>query len=174
MHSDLDFALDPELTDGLRTQIIALWTDASNAGGAVGFAGPVTTEQVRPMAENAFAGVEQGHDRLLVGYADGALAGMLLLVSQRFALTDHWRTVKRVMIRPDLQGRGYGRALIAEAERVARRHGWSALHLTVRGGTGLDHFYIAAGYREVGRFPGALRLAPDDDRDETHFWLALT
>jgi catechol-2,3-dioxygenase len=42
----------------------------------------------------------------------------------------------------------------------------SQLHLAVRGGTGLERFYARLGWREIGRWPGALRLAPGDDRDE--------
>jgi hypothetical protein len=49
---------------------------------------------------------------------------------------------------------------------AARRHGWDFVHLTVRGGTGTQAFYDGLGYREVGRIPGALRVAPGDDRDE--------
>jgi GNAT superfamily N-acetyltransferase len=167
------FELDPELTTGLREQVIALWTDVANAGGAVGFAGPVTTDEVRQVAARAFTGVDDGHDHLLVGYHDGTVAAMLLLVSKRLALTEHWRTVMRVMVHPSLQGNGYGAELLRQAEAVARRRGWAALHLTVRDGTGVERFYAAHGYREVGRLPGALRIGPGDDRDETHLWLTL-
>ncbi|OLB82100.1 MAG: GNAT family N-acetyltransferase [Actinobacteria bacterium 13_2_20CM_2_71_6] len=167
------FELDPPLTDELRVEIVALWTEASNAGGAIGFAADVGPDEVWPLAARAFAGVDEGHDHLLVGYAGDTLAAMLFFVSHRFALADHWRTVKRLMVRPSLQGRGYGAALLREAEAVARRFGWEALHLTIRDGTGLERFYAAAGYREVGRLPGALRLRPGDDRDEAHLWLGL-
>ena len=34
------------------------------------------------------------------------------------------------------------------------------------GGTGVDGFYRGLGYREYGRLPGAIRVGPDDDRDE--------
>jgi hypothetical protein len=60
-----------------------------------------------------------------------------------------------------------------QAEAVGRQLGWAALHLTVRDGTGVERFYAAHGYREVGRLPGALRIGPGDDRDETHMWLTL-
>jgi hypothetical protein len=43
----------------------------------------------------------------------------------------------------------------------------------VRGGLGLERFYDRLGYREVGRLPGALRVAADDDRDEILMWRAL-
>ncbi|GAA3337518.1 hypothetical protein GCM10020358_14070 [Amorphoplanes nipponensis] len=67
----LSFVLDPPLTDALRADIVALWTDVTNAGGAVGFVAPVTRDQVRPVAEAALAGVAAGPDRLLVGVDDG-------------------------------------------------------------------------------------------------------
>ena len=169
----LRFVMDPELTAPLRDEIITLWTDVSNAGGAVGFAGRVIPADVAPIAERAFAGVDAGYDRLLAGFAGDRLAAVLLFVSGRFALTEHWRTVKRVMVHPDLQGNGYGVALMREAQRVAREVGWQALHLTVRGGLGIERFYQGLGYKEVGRLPGALRVGPGDDREEIHMWLAL-
>lgn len=172
------FVLDPELTDELREQIITLWLDVSNAGGAVGFVAPTTREQVVPTAQKAFSAIADGHDRLLVGYdedADGdQLVAMLIFVSRRFNLSEHWRTVKRVMVDPGTQGRGLGAELMREGERVARQLGWQGLHVTVRGGLGLERFYTSLGYKEVGRLPGALRLAPGDDRDEVLMWLDLS
>jgi GNAT superfamily N-acetyltransferase len=169
----MSFRLDPPLTPELREEIVTLWTEVANAGGAVGFAGRVGPAEVWSLAGRAFAGVDEGDDHLLVGYVNGTLAGMLFLVSHRFALAEHWRTVKRLMVRPSVRGNGYGVALLREAESVARRFGWEALHLTVRDGTGVERFYLANGYREVGRLPGALRVGPGDDRDEAHLWLAL-
>jgi GNAT superfamily N-acetyltransferase len=98
---------------------------------------------------------------------------VLFLTSKRFALQEHWRTIRRVMVHPAHQGRGHGAALMREAERVARDLGLAALHVTVRGGLGLEGFYESCGYKEVGRLPGALRLRPGDDRDDIHMWLAL-
>ncbi len=164
---------DPDLTDRLRVELLALWIDVANAGGAVGFVGQVGPDDVGPVADGTFADVAEGHDRLLVGYQDGRAVAMLVLVSHRFALTEHWRTVKRVMVHPDAQGRRYGAGLVREAERMARDAGLAALHLTVRSGKGVERFYAGLGYHEVGRLPGALRVAPGDDRDEIHMWLPL-
>ncbi len=50
--------------------------------------------------------------------------------------------------------------------------GLEQLHLAVRGGMGLETFYGRLGWREVGRWPGALRLRPGDDRDEVLMLLA--
>ena len=62
----LVFTLDPELTPQLRAAIVELWTDVSNAGGAVGFVAPVTVERVLPTAERQFAGVADGDRKSVV------------------------------------------------------------------------------------------------------------
>jgi GNAT superfamily N-acetyltransferase len=169
----LSFEWDPPVTDELRTAILGLWVDATNAGGAVGFVAPVSAEQVRPTAEAAIDGVLAGLDHLLVGVDDGRLVALLFVTDNRFALKDHWRVLKRVMVAPGSQGRGYGAALMREAARMAEKLGLAALQVTVRGGMGTEAFYAKLGYREVGRVPGALRLAPGDDRDDIIMWQEL-
>ncbi|MBG6067598.1 GNAT family N-acetyltransferase [Micromonospora ureilytica] len=170
----LRFVLDPDLTPRLRAEIVDLWVDVSNAGGAVGFVPPVNAAEVHVIAGPTFAGIVDGPDRLLVGYSGGRLAAMLIFSDNRFPLKAHWCVLKRVMVHPDTQGAGYGSALMVEAARLGRVFGHEALHITVRDGLGLDKFYGRLGYREIGRLPGALRVAADDDRDEILMWLDLT
>jgi GNAT superfamily N-acetyltransferase len=169
----VSFLLDPPVTAELRAQIVALWAEVTNAGGAVGFVAPVTADEVRPVADAALAGVSAGLDRLLVALDDERLVALLFIVDNRFVLKDHWRVLKRVMVVPGSQGRGYGAALMREAAAVAAAAGLAGLQVTVRDGHGLDRFYRRLGYREVGRIPGALRVAPGDDRDELFMWLDL-
>ncbi|MER6398028.1 MULTISPECIES: GNAT family N-acetyltransferase [unclassified Kitasatospora] len=172
----LAFTLDPEPGPDLRADIVRLWTDVTNAGGAVGFVAPVTEDEVWKTADPHFAGLAPaGPDRLLIAHEreSGRLAALLFLDSMRFGLMDHWRLLKRVMVHPDFQGRGYGAELMAEAERVARAWGLEGLRLTLRGGLGLEAFYARCGYTEVGRVPAAIRVAPGDDRDDVTMWLDL-
>jgi GNAT superfamily N-acetyltransferase len=168
------FELDPVLGPDLRERIIALWVDVTNAGGAVGFVAPVTADDVRVTAQQAFAGVDSGLDRLLIGLDGERLVALLFVIDNRFALKDHWRILKRVMVAPDTQGLGYGAALMREAAAVGRKLGLAGLQVTVRAGQGVEGFYARLGYREVGRLPGALRVAPGDDRDEILMWLPLS
>ncbi|HEX4788167.1 MAG TPA: GNAT family N-acetyltransferase [Actinospica sp.] len=159
----LEFEVDPPLTEQLRAEIVACWTDVSNAGGAVGFLPGVTMDDVQPTARAQFAGVLAGRDRLVVGrVAEGEQAGRLaalaFLVANDFAFTVHWQTVKRVMVHPDFQGSGYGYRLLAEVAAVAREAGLERLHLDCRGGTGIELFYKRCGYEEIGRIPKALKL----------------
>jgi GNAT superfamily N-acetyltransferase len=78
------------------------------------------------------------------------------------------------MVHPRHQGRGYGRDLLAAAGDAARTMpGIEAIRLTCRGGNGLERFYASCGYKEVGRVPGAIRVAPGDDRDDITMLLPL-
>lgn len=152
--------------DTLRAELLACWVDVTNAGGAVGFVPPVTAEDVEPALERLLEGVGSGRDVLCVLTVDGATAGFAALVGSSSPLRRHWGTVLRVQVHPSRQGGGLGRALMEGVHRIAAGHGWEFVSLTARGGTGVDAFYRGLGYTEVGRLPGAVRVAPGDDRDE--------
>jgi GNAT superfamily N-acetyltransferase len=169
----IEFSVDPELTAELRARIVELWVEVTNAGGAVGFVAPVTADVVRPVAERALDAVASTVDHLLIGIDDGELVALLFIVDNRFPLKDHWKVLKRVMVSPHRQGRGLGAALMREAAAIGRKAGLAGLQVTVRAGAGTENFYARLGYREVGRVPGALRIAPGDDRDEIYLWLEL-
>jgi GNAT superfamily N-acetyltransferase len=157
----------------LRNALLTCWTDVTNAGGAVGFVPPVTETQVAPFLDALLDRVAQGRERLVVLRVDGELAGWAVLSLSVSPLRRHWATVLRVQVHPALQGRGLGRALLGGVHDVARDCGLEMLHLTVRGGYGLERFYAGLGYREFGRMPGAIRLAPGDDREEVHLVVRL-
>ncbi|MFF5211635.1 GNAT family N-acetyltransferase [Streptosporangium sp. NPDC000396] len=169
--AELHFMVDPELTPELIDELVECWTDVSNAGGAVGFVPPVTADVVRKTADPTFArcGAPDGPDHLLVGFdAGNRVACWLILGDAGSWLRAHWRWVLRVMVHPRHQGKGYGAELMRAADTAARDLGVEALHLTARGGTGVDRFYARLGYAEVGRIPRAIRVAPGDDRDEIY------
>ncbi|MEU7601045.1 GNAT family N-acetyltransferase [Streptomyces sp. NPDC041003] len=171
----LTFTLDPVVDPSLRDGILGLWADVSNAGGAVGFVPPVTFDDIRPAFDKHLAGVADGSCRLLVGRdEDGSVAATAFLTRNAHRLQLHWLWAYTVMVHPRHQGKGYGRELMAATEAAARSLGGiDAIRLTCRGGHGLEHFYAACGYKEVGRVPGAVRVAPGDDRDDITMLLPL-
>ncbi|WP_328789284.1 MULTISPECIES: GNAT family N-acetyltransferase [unclassified Streptomyces] len=171
----LTFTLDPVVSPSLREGILALWADVSNAGGAVGFVPPVTPDDIRPSLDKHLAGVADGSCRLLVGHdGDGAVAATAFLTLNAHRLQLHWLWAYTVMVHPRHQGKGYGRELMAQTEAAARSiEGIDAIRLGCRGGLGLEHFYASCGYKEVGRVPGAVRVAPGDDRDDITMLLPL-
>lgn len=152
--------------DALRAELLTCWVDVTNAGGAVGFVPPVTADDVAPVLDRLLEGVVSGRDALCVLTDDGATAGFAALVGSSSPLRRHWGTVLRVQVHPSRQGAGLGRVLMEGVHRIAAERGWEFVSLTARGGTGVDAFYRGLGYTEVGRLPGAIRVAPGDDRDE--------
>ena len=171
--SDAQVRAVSAVDDVLRGELLTCWTDVSNAGGAVGFVPPVTADDVEPVLTHLLEGVHSGRDVLAVLTVDGVTAGWASIVGSSGPLRRHWATVLRVQVHPSRQGEGLGRALMAGVHDIARQRGCEFIYLTARGGTGVDAFYRGLGYREVGRLPGAIRVAPGDDRDEILMQLPL-
>lgn len=165
--------LDPVVGLQLRDELCELWVAVTNAGGAIGFVPPVAAEDVRPDLMAHLAAVDSGRTRLLVGRdGKGCVVAAAFLVLNGHRLKRHWCNVNTVMVHPALQGRGHGRALMDAVATAARGiAGVTALRLTCRGGLGLERFYESCGYREVGRRPGAIKVAEDDLRDDVELWL---
>ncbi|MCX4235977.1 GNAT family N-acetyltransferase [Streptomyces sp. NPDC020707] len=171
----LTFELDPSVDLTLRDGILDLWADVSNAGGSVGFVPPVSRETVRPELVKHFTAMAEGRTRLLVGRdEDGTVAATAFLAHNTHRLMAHWLWLYTVMVHPGHQGKGYGRDLLTAAADAARGlDGIEAIRLTCRGGEGLERFYGSCGYKEVGRVPDAIRVAPGDDRDDITMLLPL-
>jgi GNAT superfamily N-acetyltransferase len=162
-------AADPVLYDDL----LDMWVAVIDAGGAVGFTAPADREAVARTLRGQLKRVREGRDTLGVLRHTDRAVGMAFLVESGSPLRRHWRTVLRVMVHPELQGAGAGRLLLEGLHGVARDLGLEQLLLSVRGGTGTEGFYERFGYVKIGRHPAAIRLAPDDDRDEIVMLLTL-
>ena len=163
--------IDGPLVDGLAR----CWLEVANAGGAVGFPfPPVTSAQVSAATKRLVASLEPRGTRLLIAREHTAIIGWLALEQNHSPLTCHWARIFRVQTALSVRGSGVGRALLAEAARAAREDlHLDQLHLELRSGEGLEGFYAACGWEEVGRWPAALRFGPGDDRDEVLMVLRL-
>ena len=161
------YAGSAQVGDGLRQDIIDCWVMVTNAGGAAGFPfPPVDATIVAPVASDLIASLSPD-SRLIVAHAGEVLAGWVHLHRHPNPVIAHWGTISHLQTLPALRGQGVGSALMTSARQIARQQmGLEQLHLAARGGMGLEHFYARLGWREIGRWPRALRLAPDDDRDE--------
>lgn len=163
-----------EVSRGLRSDLIECWMTVSNSGGAVGFPfPPVSDADVEPVADQVIEGLDPQLSRLLFATVDGVLAGWLNIRREAYPLVMHWGTVNSVQTHPRFRGRGIGAGLMRQVRHVARDEmGLEQLRLAARAGMGLEDFYGRLGWQEVGRWPGALRFGPGDDRDEVLMLLA--
>lgn len=156
---------NPPLDDGLRAALADLWTQVSNAGGAVGFVPPVTAEDVRPIADREFDRVAVGSDDLVVAFDNSTPVGFGFLVHNTDPLLAHWAEVARLQRHPNHGGGGLGAAVLAELEDIAAGQSLERVVLSVRGGTGRERFYQSLGYEVYATLPRWLRLSDSDVRD---------
>jgi GNAT superfamily N-acetyltransferase len=157
-----------------RAELIACWTEVTNTGGAAGFPFPPVTEaQVGTAVDALLTALDPRRSRILMASLDGRLAGWVHLGRELDPLIAHWGTVRHLQTRPGDRRRGIGSALMTRLRHLARTElELRQLRLAVRGGMGLEPFYERLGWRQAGRWPEALRLAPDDLRDEILMVLA--
>lgn len=163
-----------DITPQLRSALAECWVEVTNAGGAAGFPfPPVDAATVTPALDRIIALLSPDTSRLLTATRDGALVGWLNVRRDPSELIAHWGTLHHLQTRTAVRGRGIGLALMNEVRKIARDEmGLEQLRLAARGAVGLEDFYGRLGWQEVGRWPGALRLAPGDDRDEILMVLA--
>jgi GNAT superfamily N-acetyltransferase len=99
-----------------------------------------------PMLDDYAALIEDGAVSVLEA-ADGAIAALIVLLPK----ADHL-LLDNIAVRPDRQGNGFGRALIAFAETEARRLGYAELRLyTHEKMTENIALYARLGFDETGR-----------------------
>ena len=156
---------NPPLTSQLTDALVELWTVVSNAGGAVGFFPPVSTDDVRPTAEAAFARIGQGRDDLAVALEGDRPVGFGMLVTRDSPLHRHWAAIERLQRHPDCGRRGVASRMLAELEQAARDRGLRRVELSVRGETGLEAFYLARGYALEAALPQRVMLEDGVVRD---------
>jgi GNAT superfamily N-acetyltransferase len=162
-----------DMTPEATRELVDCWMTVANNGGAVGFAfPPVGVDDVKPVADQLIADLDPEYNQILLAKFDGVLAGWLSLSRHRDRVVPHWGMVKRVQTHPGFRGHGIGAALMHRVRDVARDElGLEQLRLEARGGEGLEDFYTRLGWREIGRWPDALRF-DHGDRDEVLMLLA--
>ena len=176
-HHDLDIIQLTHPQDAgpaVRRELAGCWIAVTNAGGAAGFPfPPVDASQVAPAVDKLAACLDAQRSRILLARRSGALAGWVVLSRDLSPLIAHWGTVSHLQTQLAYRNQGIGSALMRQVRQVARDDmGLEQLHLAARGGVGLEGFYARLGWRETGRWPNKLRLAPGDTRDEVLMILA--
>src|SRR5688572_4129370 len=106
MSSRPTLAINPALDDALRSELVQLWFDVSQKGGAVGFTETTPIEDVARGLDSYLEKVERGGIHLLTARLDDELAGCCALVENGVVVQEHFMELKRFMVHPTFQGRG--------------------------------------------------------------------
>ncbi|MGH3750353.1 MAG: GNAT family N-acetyltransferase [Micromonosporaceae bacterium] len=157
-----------DVAPSLRKQIIDCWVAVTNNGGAAGFPfPPIKFHHAAGATDALLTTLTPAQSRILTAHIDGTLAGWVHLHRDPNRLIAHWGSVHHLQTHPTHRRQGIGAALMQKLHQVARDElHLDQLHLAARGGAGLEHFYTRLGWREIGRWPAKLKLAPGDLRDE--------
>ena len=86
----------------------------------------------------------------------------------------HRADIAKMMVDPEWQRRGVGRALLDRAEEIALREGRTTLILDTEAGAPSNRLYLSAGWREVGRIPEYARSSSGGLHSTVYYakWLA--
>jgi GNAT superfamily N-acetyltransferase len=155
----------PELTDALTE----LWGRVTVAGGAVGFSPTDPVEELRVVAGQVVEDVTNKRAYLITIGRSHVLVGAAVLKPGQRPVRHHTGELEWLMVDPELQGQGWGQQLHDAALAQAQALGLEKLSLVTRTGHGVERFYEANGWVERGRWPGAVRIAAGDERDEIWF-----
>ena len=100
--------------------------------------------------------------RVLGGYVDGELAGLVALRPNAMRKFRHKAVLWCMYVREAARGRGLGPALVDAILTEARSQGLAQVLLTVSEGNPAQRLYERAGFTVYGREPKALRHAGRD------------
>lgn len=143
-------AFVPDLAELLRACV--------QGGASVSFVLPYSFEDAQAFwRAKVLPAVAGGKAALWVARQDGRVAGSVQLDWDTPPNQPHRAEVRKLLVHPDFRRRGIARALLAEAESMARCQGRSLLTLDTRTGDSAEPLYASQGYQTVGVIPGFSR-----------------
>jgi ribosomal protein S18 acetylase RimI-like enzyme len=111
--------------------------------------------------------LRQGGLALLLARHDGRLAGSVQLDCDTPANQPHRAELRKLLVHPECRRLGIARALVGEAEALARRRGRSLITLDTRTGDAAEKLYASLGYATAGVIPDWCRDTIEDRLDPT-------
>jgi ribosomal protein S18 acetylase RimI-like enzyme len=140
--------LTPELLEAAGAILRRLVAD----GAALGWVDPPPTDEVADLLTDVARGTRSHDAALVVALADGRLAG--LGYWRRYARPTHrpHADLEKIAVAPAVQGRGVGRAILAELIAAAVEARIEVLTLDLRGDNDRAvELYESLGFRRYGR-----------------------
>src|SRR5438552_2077611 len=122
-------------------------------GGAVSFMQPLDPDVAAAFWTRSLAAAEAGGRVVLGALEDGELVGTVTLHLDCPPNQPHRGEIAKMMTRVNHRGRGVARALMVEAERVARERGRILLTLDTATDDGAGPFYEHLGFVQAGVIP---------------------
>ena len=135
-----------EFTNDQSDKVIALWEKSG-----------LTRSWNDPEKDIARKNTDQ-NGKFLIGQIDGVLTASIMI-----AYDGHRGSINYLAVDPDYAGAGYGKILMAEAERFLLSVGWPEINVCVRtDNIKVVEFYQRLGYAIEPVHPLGKRLIKDD------------
>lgn len=122
-------------------------------GGSVSFMHPLGLETAAAFWTDSLAAADAGRRIVLGARADGALVGTVTLDLDTPPNQPHRADIAKLMTAVRWRGRGVGRSLMVEAERLAAARGRTLLTLDTAAEDGASGLYERLGFQFAGAIP---------------------
>ncbi len=152
MHATLEIVAlrsSPEVVAALADLLV----ETVAAGGSVSFMHPLAPEVAEAFWTKSLAAADEGGRVVFGAMEDGQLVGTVTLLLDNPPNQPHRGEIAKMMTRVSRRGRGVARALMIEAERIARERGRTLLNLDTAEEDGAGGFYEKLGYVRAGVIP---------------------
>jgi ribosomal protein S18 acetylase RimI-like enzyme len=140
----------PEVVSALAETLIETVAN----GGSVSFMHPLAPEAAAAFWAKSLAAADAGERVVLGAMENGELVGTVTLLLDCPPNQPHRGEIAKMMVRISRRGRGVARALMVEAERIARERGRTLLTLDTADEDGAGPFYEKLGFVRAGVIPG--------------------
>jgi GNAT superfamily N-acetyltransferase len=122
-------------------------------GGSVSFMHPLAPDVAAAFWAGSLAEADAGRRVVLGAMNDGHLVATVTLLLDCPPNQPHRGEIAKMMTRVQWRGHGIARALMLEAERIARERGRTLLTLDTAAEEGAGPFYEKLGYTRAGVIP---------------------
>lgn len=141
------------LTPETVNQLTDLLVETVAAGGSVSFMHPLAPEVAAAFWTRSLKAVEAEERVVLGALQDGQLLSTVTLLLDCPPNQPHRGEIAKMMTRLKHRGQGLARALMVEAEEIARQRGRTLLTLDTADDNGAGPFYEKLGFTRAGVIP---------------------
>jgi ribosomal protein S18 acetylase RimI-like enzyme len=152
MHSTLNIVALRSTTENIA-QLADLLVETVAAGGSVSFMHPLAPEVAAAFWTKSLAAADEGGRVILGAVDDGVLVATVTLHLDCPPNQPHRGEIAKMMTRVSHRGHGIARAVMVEAERIARERGRTLLTLDTAEDEGAGAFYEKLGFLKAGVIP---------------------
>lgn len=168
MNPELTIEIATNVTLDLKEELKHLLIATVNDGASIGFVSPLSDQK----SEHYWNSVCDENTVLLIAKNNGKLCGTIQVQLSTKENGLHRAEIAKLMVLPNMRRRGIARALLREAEIIAKQHKRTLLVLDTREGDASNQLYLSENYIVAGKIP-AFALSSNGEYESTVIYYKL-